>query len=242
MPKEPTTKTTETPAASLNLHQRIRAVMMDVRRLQKDKQVGSGDYSYKAMSEEKVTSVVRNAMIDHGLTLIPVAQVHAMHDYQRLDRNGKTTIVSLSTVDVTYKLTNVDNPAEFETVCSSGTGVDPQDKGVGKAMTYAYKYAMLRAFAIPTGADPDDVHNDDLAAAQAAAAATPPAAFALTAADNARILAATNHDRVKQKGNGRDIDAAARNIPQREAFNGYMGKVEKANAEYQYAQLEAEPA
>lgn len=157
----------DTPSAP-NLHQRIRAVMMDVRRLQKDKQVGSGNYAYKAMSEEKVTSIVRESMIAHGLTLLPIRQAHTMCDYTRPGRNGEATIVSLSTVDVVYKLTNVDAPHEFEEVVSSGTGVDPQDKGVGKAMTYAYKYALLRAFGIPTGQDPDDVHNEELAVQQAA--------------------------------------------------------------------------
>jgi hypothetical protein len=57
---------------------------------------------------------------------------------------------------------NVDNPSEFEILASSGTGVDPQDKGVGKAMTYSYKYLLLRTFAIPTGEDPDKVHNGEL--------------------------------------------------------------------------------
>ena len=34
-----------------------------------------------------------------------------------------------------------------------------QDKGVGKAMTYAYKYMLLRTFAIPTGEDPDKISS-----------------------------------------------------------------------------------
>ena len=45
---------------------------------------------------------------------------------------------------------------------SSGTGVDTQDKGVGKAMTYAYKYLLLRTFAIPTGEDPDKISSAEL--------------------------------------------------------------------------------
>lgn len=150
----------------LNLYQRIRAVMSDVAYLNKDKQVGDGGYSYKAVSEESVTGTVREKMIKHGLVLLPVAQAHRHEELPRLDRNGKETVLSLSTVDTTYKLVNVDNPAEFELIVSSGTGVDPQDKGVGKAMTYAFKYALLRAFAIPTGNDPDAVHNDELARQQ----------------------------------------------------------------------------
>jgi hypothetical protein len=161
-------KAPETP----NLHQRIRAVMQEVEYLNKDKQVGEGNYSYKAVSEESVTANVRKQLIKHGLVLFPISQTHRHEELPRLDRYGKESVLSLTTVDVTYKLVNVDNPAEFELIASSGTGVDPQDKGVGKAMTYAFKYALLRTFAIPTGNDPDMVHNDVLEA-QAPARAMP---------------------------------------------------------------------
>ena len=149
-----------------NLYQRMSAVMQDVKRLQKDKQVGSGSYAYKAISEEKVATTLRTAMIEHGLVIFPVEQEHSMVDHHRADRNGVATVVSLSTVNVKYKLVNIDNPAEFEIIASSGTGVDPQDKGVGKAMTYALKYALMRAFLIPTGDDPDNIHNEELARQQ----------------------------------------------------------------------------
>jgi hypothetical protein len=157
-----------TPEAPKNLYQRISAVMQDVKRLRKDKAVGSGSYAYQAMSEEKVATTLRTAMIEHGLVIFPVEQQHTMVDYRRPGKNGDG-VISISTVDVKYKLVNIDNPSEFEIIASAGTGVDPQDKGVGKAMTYSMKYALMRAFLIPTGEDPDDVHNEDLARQQQAA-------------------------------------------------------------------------
>ena len=45
-------------------------------------------------------------------------------------------------------------------VVSSGTGVDTQDKGIGKAMTYAKKYAILNSFLIPSGEDTDQISSD----------------------------------------------------------------------------------
>ena len=65
-------------------------------------------------------------------------------------------------MDVAYKIVNTDDPEDFTTAVSSGTGVDTQDKGVGKAMTYAYKYLLLRTFAIPTGEDPDRTASAEL--------------------------------------------------------------------------------
>ena len=161
-------ETAATPSKK-NLYQRMIAVMEDVKRLQKDKQVGSGSYAYKAVSEEKVATTMRSAFIQHGLVIFPVSQAHRLTDYTSPGRGGELSVISLSSVDVVYKLVNVDNPAEFELIASSGTGVDNQDKGVGKAMTYSMKYALMRAFLIPTGEDPDDVHNDDLARQQPAA-------------------------------------------------------------------------
>lgn len=150
------------PETGLNLYQRIREVMREVEYLNKDKQVGDGGFSYKAVSEESVTGTIREKMIKHGLAMMPVGQVHKHEELPRTDKYGKPSVLALSTVDVTYKLVNVDAPDEYVLIVSSGTGVDSQDKGVGKAMTYAMKYALLRAFMVPTGNDPDSVHNDVL--------------------------------------------------------------------------------
>ncbi|TGE29761.1 ERF family protein [Hymenobacter metallicola] len=150
-----------------NLYQRIRAVMEDVEYLQKDKEVSTGGAgSYKALSEETVTKNVREAMIRHGLVILPIGQEHHLVDHVR----GPGKVVSLTTVNTQYKIVNVDNPTEFEILASSGTGVDSQDKGVGKAMTYSYKYLLLRTFGIATGRDADSVGNAELEREQALAA------------------------------------------------------------------------
>lgn len=133
----------------MNIYQKIAAVMQDVQYLCKDDRVEFGNTKYKAISEEKVTSTVRESLIKNGIVIIPVEQAH--------HREG-----TLSTVDVSYRVQNVDDPEDFIVAKSSGTGADTQDKGVGKAMTYAYKYLLLRTFAIPTGEDPDKVSSAEL--------------------------------------------------------------------------------
>lgn len=138
------------------LYQRIQAIMQDVQYLSKDDRVDAGKgRTYKAISEEKVTSTVRESMVNHGVVIIPVEQTHTRTDEVIGDRINRMT-----TVDVKYRIQNVDNPDDFIIATSSGTGVDTQDKGVGKAMTYAYKYLLLRTFAIPTGEDPDKISSD----------------------------------------------------------------------------------
>ncbi len=136
----------------LNLFQKIHAVMKDVDYLQKDDQIKFNNTNYKAISEEKVTSTVRKSLLEHGLVILPMEQEH--------HREG-----TLSTVNTKYKIVDIDT-GEYEVIVSSGTGADTQDKGVGKAMTYSYKYLLLRTFAIPTGEDPDKISSAELDAQQ----------------------------------------------------------------------------
>ena len=69
---------------------------------------------------------------------------------------------NITHVDVVYRMVNVDDPADFIDIASCGDGADTQDKGSGKAMTYAFKYMWLRTFALPTGEDPDKISSAEL--------------------------------------------------------------------------------
>jgi len=133
----------------MNIYQKIAEVMKDVQYLCKDDHVKFGSTDYKAISEEKVTTTVRESLLKNGMVIVPVEQTHS--------REG-----TLSTVDVSYRIQNIEDPLDFIIAKSSGTGADTQDKGVGKAMTYAYKYLLLRTFAIPTGNDPDKISSAQL--------------------------------------------------------------------------------
>ena len=58
-----------------NIFQKINKVMNDVKYLMKDDKVVTNaktGASYKAISEEKVTSELRKAMIKHGIVIIPI--------------------------------------------------------------------------------------------------------------------------------------------------------------------------
>ncbi|MFS1511858.1 ERF family protein [Chengkuizengella sp. SCS-71B] len=130
------------------LYQKIFNVMSAIDYLKKDDHVKFGQQNYKAISEEKVTTTVRAELIKNKLIVLPIEQDHK--------REG-----TISTVDTKYKIIDIES-GQYEIIVSSGTGADTQDKGVGKAMTYAFKYLFLRSFAIPTGEDPDKVSSAEL--------------------------------------------------------------------------------
>lgn len=139
----------------MNLFEKINAIMENVKALAKDTEVGyNGKVQYKAISENKVTKVMREQLTKYKIVVYPTEQVYS--------RSGNITAVNTR-----YRMVNAENPEEYIDIASSGEGSDTQDKGAGKAMTYAFKYMLLRTFAIPTGEDTDFIHSDTLTDMQA---------------------------------------------------------------------------
>ena len=147
----------------LNLYEKINMIMREIEYLKKDDKVITNtktNAGYNAVSEEKVTSEIRKGLVKYGIVIVPTEQEHMREDEMLKDQYGNDKANRITTVNVKYKIINIDNPEDYIIAASSGTGVDTQDKGVGKAMTYAYKYMLLRTFAIPTGDDPDKISSD----------------------------------------------------------------------------------
>lgn len=143
------------------VYEKILAVMGSVNYLNKDGFVETGKgKGYKALTDEKVLGAVRPALVSAGLVILPVKMEQQRTDEQVKAYDGSTKTNRITDVSVTYRIINVEDPKDFVEVVSSGTGVDTQDKGIGKAMTYAKKYAILNSFLIPSGEDTDQISSD----------------------------------------------------------------------------------
>lgn len=125
--------------SDLNIHQRLAAVMAEVSYIQKERKQGM---NYTIVSHDAVTAKVRPALLKHGIVYFPVRCEH--------QHNGNRAECSL-----TVRFVNVDKPEDFFDVQTFGYGIDAQDKGPGKAMSYAVKYALLKSLGLETGDDPD---------------------------------------------------------------------------------------
>ncbi len=130
-----------------NIHQKMLEVMRQIQYLKKDDTVAFKSTSYKGLSKRK-SPRVRQAFLELGIVMYPIKQ-----DSRRVG--------NLTTVNVTYRIANTEGD-DYVDVVSTGEGADTQDKAAGKAMTYAYKYALLRTFAIPSGEDTDKIHSAQL--------------------------------------------------------------------------------
>lgn len=129
---------------NLNVHQRILAVMADVDYIQKGQKMVNG--SYRFVSHDQVTAKLHPYLVKHGITAVP--------SVAECKQEGNRTEVQLL---VTF--TNVDNPSDQFTMKMLGHGIGNDDKGPGKAISYAYKYALLKVFCLETGDDPDNEQN-----------------------------------------------------------------------------------
>ena len=129
--------------------------MQNIEYLTKDDKVEFGNTKYKAISEEKVTTAVRKELVTQGIVILPVMQESTVTELIRTDKS----VNQRADVHTRYRIQNIEDKEDYTEVESNGSGVDTQDKAVGKAMTYAYKYMLLRTFAIPTGEDPDKISS-----------------------------------------------------------------------------------
>ena len=136
-------------------------VMNEVKGIDKSMTVGSGSYSYKGVSDQIVKEILQPIMAKNGLAIVPT-NVEAKVTTDRWEEGGKQKQSSFTEVHTKYMLLH--ESGEAIELAGYGHGVDTQDKGAGKATTYALKYALLYMFLIPTGKidDTDAEHSEEI--------------------------------------------------------------------------------
>ena len=145
----------------MNIYQKIQAVAEEVRNVEKNLNIGTGQSSYKAVADIDVLKKVKEAEKKFGLVSIPVKQELVKSEILRtVGQGGYEKINYVDVVKMTLRIINIENPDETVEVESFGRGLDAGDKGFGKASTYARKYALLNAYKIATGQDPDEQKSE----------------------------------------------------------------------------------
>lgn len=124
--------------APMNIYQRLQKVMEEVDYVQKEAKQGM---RYTIVSHDAVTAKVRPFLVKHGVVYHPADIT--------VNQNGNRTEVVM-----VVRFACTDDPSYID-VPSLGYGIDDQDKGPGKAISYAVKYALLKTLGLETGDDPD---------------------------------------------------------------------------------------
>jgi hypothetical protein len=153
-----------------NLAKAVIAVMKEVKGMEKNSRVGSGGMAYNGTKDQDVKEVFNEALANHGLCMMPIdIQEETQIDRWEEETNyGKKQKQSVFTkVKVKYLLLH--ESSESVEIMGYGHGVDPQDKGAGKATTYAMKNALLYTFLTPVGKidDSETTHSNEIPVSQA---------------------------------------------------------------------------
>ncbi len=147
----------------MNIYEKILEVTNSIKNVEKNLTVGEGKYQYKAVSDADVISAVRKAEYENKLLSMVIKQDLLNESQTEVsDKYGNVKLYHGHTVKLTTRIIDVEQPTDYIDVESLAFGWDNGDKGTGKASTYGRKYALLNAYKIITGEDPDQNASEDL--------------------------------------------------------------------------------
>lgn len=152
----------------MNIYEKLSAITIELLSVAKNLEVGVGKSSYKAVGEADVLRAVKPLEAKYKVYSYPFSRriiESGTLENEAIDYNTKEKITKknlFERIETIYRFVNTEQPDEYVDIVSYGDGIDPQDKSVGKAMTYADKYALLKAYKIITGDDPDQDLSKDL--------------------------------------------------------------------------------
>lgn len=116
-------------------------------------------HGYKYAGEADLLAVLRPAMVEAGLMLLP-----SVKSVSPVDEYGNVSVL------MEYSLVHRDGEVWPEKIGAAGMGNDKAkngsvgDKGVYKAITGANKYVLFKLFQIETGDDPEASEHHDVPA------------------------------------------------------------------------------
>ena len=149
----------------MNIYEKMSAITEELTAVAKNLSVGEGKSSYKAVGEADVLAAVKPLEVKHKVYSYPVARRIVQEDIltttSTYQGNTKETNKLFMRLETVYRFVNTENPEEYIDITTYGDGVDSQDKAPGKAMTYSDKYALLKAYKIITGEDPDQYKSEE---------------------------------------------------------------------------------
>lgn len=156
----------------MNIYEKLLTIANELETVAKNLKVDMGKSSYKAVGEADILKAVKPLELKYGIYSYPYHRViveSGVLENESVDYNTheKVTRKNLyERIETTYRFINIEKPEEYIDIVSYGDGIDSQDKSVGKAMTYADKYALMKAYKIVTGDDPDQNPSQPLKSVQ----------------------------------------------------------------------------
>jgi len=148
---------------TMNIFEKLSAITAEISAVAKNLEVGFGQNKYKAVGEADVLVAVKPIERKYGVYSYPVRRdIVDSGILENIDSKGNVKKQLYLRIKTLYRFVNVEEPMDCIETEVYSDGVDPQDKAPGKAMTYGDKYALLKAYKIITGEDPDQYASEPL--------------------------------------------------------------------------------
>lgn len=149
----------------MNLFEKLSAIQADLPNVAKNLFVGEGKSQYKAVGEADVLAAVKPLENKYKVYSYPFSRkvidkdiITTTSTYRGETQERSKFFMRVETV---YRFVDIEKPSDYIDITTYGDGIDSGDKAPGKAMTYGDKYALLKAYKIITGEDPDQVASED---------------------------------------------------------------------------------
>jgi len=139
-----------------NIHTAMLAIMNEVGYVQKEK---SKDVKYSLKTENSVIQAIRPAMLKHGVYMYPAGVKDAAHS--QFEAGQYKNIWNRIVATHVYRFVHAESATSID-VEVLGDGADTGDKAGNKSMTTSKKYALLEAFLLETGDDPDTTPSSEM--------------------------------------------------------------------------------
>lgn len=139
----------------MNIFEKMLNITNEISTVNKNLTVGEGKSAYKAVGEADILNAVKELEFKYRVYSYPInREVLESTMYTTTNNYGEKNNI-FSRIKTTYRFVNIDKTEEYIETITFAEGIDTQDKGSGKAMTYADKYALMKSYKIITGEDPD---------------------------------------------------------------------------------------
>lgn len=140
----------------LNIYKRMSNATNEIQTVAKNLNVQVSDKNtYKAVGEKDILDAVKPIEFKHGIYSYPLKRTVLVNEVLETESRYGTKKQIHYLIETVYRFVNVDNSNDYIETISYSDGIDTGDKAMGKAMTYGDKYALMKAYKISTGEDPD---------------------------------------------------------------------------------------
>lgn len=129
------------------IYQNIIKAMNEVNSISKDNYNKIQNFKFRGIDD--VMNSMHPILSKNNIFVAP--EIESFEREERVSKNGGLIIYTIATIKFTFYAEDGSNIV----VKVVGEAMDSGDKGMNKAMSIAYKYALFQVFCIPTEDDPD---------------------------------------------------------------------------------------